>query len=47
MEAEADLVNYGKTTSLEAELERLAVDEEIEIELKALKNSPSASDKTD
>ena len=37
MEAEADLVNYGKTTSLEAELERLSVDQEIESELKALK----------
>ena len=30
MEAEADLVNYGKKTSLEEELERLSVDEEIE-----------------
>jgi len=37
MEAEADLVNYGKTASLEEELERLSVDEEIENELKALK----------
>ena len=37
MEAEADLVNYGKPTSLEEELERLSVDEEIESELKALK----------
>jgi len=40
MEAEADLVNYGKKTSLEEELERLSVDEEIESELQALKTSP-------
>ena len=39
MEAEADLVNYGKKTSLEEELERLSVDEEIESELQALKTS--------
>jgi len=37
MEAEADLVNYGKKTSLEDELEKLSVDEEIEDELAALK----------
>jgi phage shock protein A len=37
MESEADLVNFGKTTTLEEELERLSVDEEIESELKALK----------
>ncbi len=41
MEAEADLVNYGKKTSLEEELERLSVDEEIENELQALKTPPS------
>ena len=47
MEAEADLVNYGKPTSLEAELDRLAVDEEIENELQALKNPASGpTDKT-
>jgi len=40
MEAEADLVNYGKKTSLEEELERLSVDEEIENELRALKTPP-------
>ena len=40
MEAEADLVNYGKKTSLEEELERLSVDEEIENELRALKTQP-------
>jgi phage shock protein A len=39
MEADADLVNYGKTTSLEEELERLSVDEEIENELRALKST--------
>ena len=46
MEAEADLVNFGKKTSLEDELERLAVDEDIENELKALK-SPESSQKDD
>lgn len=44
MEAEADLVNYGKKTSLEEELERLSVDDEIENELRALK-TPSATNK--
>jgi len=39
MEAEAGLVNYGRRTALEDELERLALDEEIEFELKALKAS--------
>jgi phage shock protein A len=37
MEAEADLVNYGRKTSLEEELEKLTVDEEIENELQAMK----------
>ena len=46
MEAEADLVNYGKKTTLEEELDRLSVDEEIESELQALK-SPSAEKKGD
>ena len=41
MESEADLVNYGKKTSLEEELERLSVDEEIENELQALKTPPA------
>jgi phage shock protein A len=49
MEAEADLVNYGKKTSLEEELERLSVDEEIENELRALKapvvEKPSSENK--
>ena len=39
MEAEAALVNYGGKTTLEEELERLSVDEEIENELRALKTS--------
>ena len=37
MEAEADLVNYGKKTSLEDELDRLSIDDEIESELQSLK----------
>lgn len=41
MEAEADLVNYGTKTTLEDELERLSVDEEIEDELQALKTPDS------
>ena len=39
MEAEADLVNFGRQPALEDELDRLALDEEIEFELKALKAS--------
>jgi len=39
MEAEADLVNFGPKPRLEDELERLALDEEIESELKALRKS--------
>jgi phage shock protein A len=46
MEAEADLVNFGKKTSLEDELERLSVDEEIENELQALKE-PGVEKKSD
>ena len=37
MEAEADLVNFGQKGSLEEELERLSVDDEIESELASLK----------
>jgi len=37
MEAEADLVNFGRKPTLEDELERLSLDEEIESELKAIK----------
>jgi len=40
MEAEADLVNFGRKTTLEDELERLSLDEEIESQLKVLKNTP-------
>ena len=40
MEAEADLVNFGKRNALEAEFETLDVDEEIEKELQALKTPP-------
>ncbi|UCE56328.1 MAG: phage shock protein PspA [Desulfobacterales bacterium] len=40
MEAEADLVNFGRKPALEDQLERLTLDEEIERELQALK-SPS------
>ncbi len=46
MEAEADLVNYGKKTSLEEELERLSVDDDIEKELQALK-TPAAENRED
>jgi phage shock protein A len=46
MEAEADLVNFGKTTVLEAEFDNLAVDDEIEKELQALKTPPSKQDET-
>lgn len=41
MEAEADLVNYGKKSPLEDEIDRLSVDEEIEKELQALKGPMS------
>jgi phage shock protein A len=44
MEAEADLINYGKASDLEAELDNLAMDEEIEKELQALK-SPATKQK--
>ena len=37
MEAEADLIDFGRKPTLEDELERLSLDEEIESELKALK----------
>ncbi len=44
MEAEADLVNFGKKTVLEAEFDALGVDEEIEKELQALKTPVSQKD---
>jgi len=39
MEAEADLVNFGRKPTLEAKLEELLVDDEIEKELQTLKSS--------
>ena len=47
MEAEADLVNYGKKTSLEDQIERLSVDDEIESELQALKTPAVAKPASD
>jgi phage shock protein A len=44
MEAEADLVNYGRTQDLEDQLNRLSVDEDIERELQALKASHANTD---
>jgi phage shock protein A len=40
VEAEADLVNFGRQPALEDELERLTLDDEIESELQALKSPP-------
>ncbi len=39
MEAEADLVNFGRKPSLEDELDRLSMNDEIETELEAIKAS--------
>jgi phage shock protein A len=39
MEAEADLVNYGKKPALEVEFEELMVDDDIEKELQTLKSA--------
>ena len=39
MEAEADLVNYGRKSGLEAAFEELSADDEIERQLKDLKSS--------
>jgi phage shock protein A len=46
MEAEADLVNFGKKTVLEAEFDTLGVDDEIEKELQGLKTPVSKPDET-
>src|SRR5210317_792661 len=46
MEAEADLVNFGKPSVLEAEFDSLGVDEEIEKELQALKTPVAKPDET-
>ena len=40
MESEADLVNLGKKTPLEEQLDKLTEDDEIEAELQALKTPP-------
>ncbi|MEE4365504.1 MAG: phage shock protein PspA [Desulfotignum sp.] len=42
MEAEADLVNYGKKTSLEEAFEELSADDDIERQLHDLKSSQTA-----
>ena len=44
MEAEADLVNFGRKPTLEKELEGLGVNDEIEEELKSLKASLSGKE---
>ena len=46
MEAEAELVNFGRTHDLEDQLDRLSLDEDIERELEALKASRSGVEKT-
>jgi len=45
MEAEADLVNFGRKPALEEDLDSLVIDEEIERELKTLKSSLTKEDK--
>jgi phage shock protein A len=47
MEAEADLVNFGRKPDLEEELENLDVDDEIEGELQSLKSSLSRYEEGD
>jgi phage shock protein A len=44
MEAEADLVNYGKNSTLEDEFDALEADDDIEAELNKLKSGPSKKD---
>lgn len=46
MEAEAELVNFGKKSSLEDEIDRLSVDDEIEKELQALKRPAASKDES-
>jgi len=41
MEAEADLVNYGRKSRIEGELDSLLVDDDIEMELQRIKDSLS------
>jgi phage shock protein A len=45
MEAEADLVNFGRKPGLEGELDDLALDDEIEKELQSLKSSLAKEDR--
>jgi len=47
MESEAELVNFGKKTDLEDQLDKLSVDDEIEAELQALKRPGADQDKID
>ncbi|MEN8210917.1 MAG: PspA/IM30 family protein [Thermodesulfobacteriota bacterium] len=44
MEAEADLVNYGRSSTLEDEFDALEADDDIEAELNALKSSQFSKD---
>jgi phage shock protein A len=44
MEAEADLINFGRKPALESEFDHLMVDEEIEEELQRLKSSTRVGD---
>jgi len=46
MEAEADLVNLGRTHDLEDQLNRLSADEDVERELQSLKASRAVVEKT-
>ena len=46
MEAEADLVNYGRKPSLDQAFDKLLDEDDIEIELAALKSSRTGSDET-
>ena len=45
MESEADLVNYGRRTTLEEELDKLNLDDEIEKDLEELKGKPVSNEK--
>ena len=45
MESEADLVNYGRRTTLEEELDKLNLDDEIEKDLEKLKGKPVSNEK--
>lgn len=47
MEADADLVNFGRKPSLDEEIDSLATDEDLEAELDALKSSGTGKKKTE